>query len=678
MRSYVRAARRILTRPPEDHRATPAALLTVSLIVLSTLTRFALAFHPNTGPIGISDAVAAFALGFLFDAIVAIFVCAPLFSMLMLAPDRWSASRAWRVFVMLLWAAIFYGLTLVAVAEWLFWDEFGGRFNFIAVDYLLYTHEVWQNIRESYPVGTVLLVLALPAFIVTFLLWRRLWTATAAAMPVRRRLAWFAAGMLLVAVLGRYADSDYREFSPRDSANELAGNGAFQFFAANRRNELPFERHYAAIEPARALQITRRELEIADQSPASIFGEGVERLVPARAAPARAPNVVLISIESMGAEFLGSYGNGKGLTPYLDRVAQESLWFSNVYATGNRTVRGLEALTLALPPTPGQSIVRRPKNEGLFTLGSVLEDNDYEVYYAYGGYGYFDNMNAFFGANDYHITDRTDIGRDKIHFANAWGVADEILFDHMLQALDQEHRSRGAKTPFFAHIMTVSNHRPYTYPANRIDIPSGTGRDGAVKYSDYALGRFLENAKRRPWFDNTIFVITADHGANARGTMEIPIDKYRIPLFFYAPGRIAPQKVDRLMSQIDIAPTLLGFTGLSYYSKFFGRDVLRAPPQSDRAFVANYQTLGYMRDGGLVTLQPKRKVRVSRIDADGNIIAALDAPALAEEAAAFYQTASFLFRSGLYRDEEQLPPEKRAGKRALDGTLHAHLERLTK
>jgi phosphoglycerol transferase MdoB-like AlkP superfamily enzyme len=351
-------------------------------------------------------------------------------------------------------------------------------------------------------------------------------------------------------------------------------------------------------------------------------------------------------------------------------VAQQSLWFSNAYSTGNRTVRGLEALTLALPPTPGQSIVRRPKNEGLFTLGSVLEDNDYEVYYAYGGYGYFDNMNAFFGANDYHIIDRSDIPRDRIHFANAWGVADEILFDHMLRVLDKDHRKHGEKTPFFAHIMTVSNHRPYTYPAGSVDIPPGTGRDGAVKYSDFAVGRFLENARSRPWFENTIFVITADHGANARGTMEIPIDKYRIPVFFYAPGRIAPQRVDRLMSQIDIAPTILGFTGLGYYSKFFGRDMLRARPESDRAFVANYQTLGYMRDGTLVTLQPKRKVSISSIDADGRIIAALDQPALAEEAAAFYQTASFLFRSGLYRDEEQLPPEKRAQKRI----EHANLQ----
>jgi phosphoglycerol transferase MdoB-like AlkP superfamily enzyme len=227
--------------------------------------------------------------------------------------------------------------------------------------------------------------------------------------------------------------------------------------------------------------------------------------------------------------------------------------------------------------------------------------------------------------------------------------------------LDRAHAAGGAHKPFFAHIMTVSNHRPYTYPASRIDIPSGTGRDGAVKYSDYAIGRFLEQARGRLWFGDTLFVVTADHGANARGTMEIPVAKYRIPLFVYAPGRIAAGKVDRLMSQIDIAPTLLGFTGLAYYSKFFGHDVLRAPVESDRAFVANYQTLGYLRGDRLVTLQPKRKVHAFRVDGSGNIVAPVEDRAMVEEAAAFYQSASALFRSGLYRDEEQLPPEKRAG-----------------
>ena len=385
---------------------------------------------------------------------------------------------------------------------------------------------------------------------------------------------------------------------------------------------------------------------------------GVERRIrPARAQ--RRLNVVLVSVESLGAEFLGRYGNPADITPNLDRLAAESLWFSRVYATGNRTVRGLEALSLALPPTPGQSIVRRPNNDTLFSLGSVFEDKGYDVLFAYGGYGYFDNMNAFFDANDYRSIDRRGIPSSRIEFENVWGVADEHLFDQVLAEIDAGRAVHPGR-PVFAHVMTTSNHRPYTYPPGRIDIPSGTGREGAVKYSDYALGRFLAQARERPWFDDTVFVITADHGANARGTTRIPVDKYRIPLFVYAPKHVAPRRVDRLMSQIDIAPTLLGLLDFDYYSKFFGRDVLHAPPASDRAFVANYQTLGYIKGEHMALLQPRRKTEVFRVDGKGNIVAAASDAELLREAIAFYSAASHVFRSGLYRDEEQTPPEQRA------------------
>jgi len=367
--------------------------------------------------------------------------------------------------------------------------------------------------------------------------------------------------------------------------------------------------------------------------------------------------VVLVSVESLGAEFLGAYGDPRGLTPNLDRLAHESLWFSAVYATGNRTVRGLEALSLGLPPTPGQSIVRRPNNGMLFSLGSVFEDKGYGTLFAYGGYGYFDNMNAFFEANDYRVVDRRAIPSARIEFENVWGVADEHLFDQVLDEIDREH---AGGRPAFVHVMTTSNHRPYTYPPGRIDIPSGTGREGAVKYSDYAIGRFLAQARQRPWFDDTLFVITADHGASARGTMRIPVDKYLIPLFIYSPKHVAPGRVERLMSQIDIAPTVLGLLDFDYYSKFFGRDVLASPAQSDRAFVGNYQSLGFLQGDRLVVLSPKRKAEVFRTDSRWNPLEPVNDPAALREAIGFYSAASFVFHNGLFRDEEQTPPEQRA------------------
>ena len=195
-----------------------------------------------------------------------------------------------------------------------------------------------------------------------------------------------------------------------------------------------------------------------------------------------------------------------------------------------------------------------------------------------------------------------------------------------------------------------------------MDIPYGIGREGAVKYTYYALGRFIESARTRPWFDDTVFVLTADHGANARGTSRIPVDKYLIPLMVYSPAHVKPRRIDRLMSQIDVPPTVLGLLDVDYYSKFFGRDMLKAPAESDRAFVANYQTLGYLKGDRMVLLAPKRKVEVFQVDGDFKILRPVQDEPAVREAISYYQAASHVFRSGLYRDEEQIAPDKRAAR----------------
>src|SRR5262245_28064560 len=632
-------------------RFTPALLAAACFMAISTATRVALALRADAAfPASAWDWTRIFAYGFGFDLVTAGYLTAPFVLWLALVPNRVARSRAHRLLSLVLLAAMVFAALLLAISEWLFWDEFGSRFNFIAVDYLLYTHEVLGNIWQSYPVGKVLLGLAALAFGCALVLGRTVWQGSGAPLSWRAAAACVAIWAAACAGTLRWVDSDAKNFSARDTVNDLAGNGLYEFFAANHRNELSYDRHYATIPQQEAMAMVRAAL--------GAQGEGTERRITS-AHPERWLNVVLVSAESLGAEFFGSYGNPKGLTPNLDRLAGESLWFSRVYATGNRTVRGMEALSLALPPTPGQSIVRRPNNDMLFSLGSVFEDKGYAAVFAYGGYGYFDNMNAFFDANDYRSVDRRAIPSARVQHETVWGVADEHLFDQVLEEIDREQAAR-AERPFFVHVMTTSNHRPYTYPSGRIDIPSGSGRNGAVKYTDYAIGDFLEKARAKPWFDDTLFVITADHGANARGTTRIPVDKYLIPLFVYAPRHVAPRKVDRLMSQIDISPTVMGLLDSSYYTKFFGRDLLASPPASDRAFVANYQTLGYLARDRMVLLQPRRKTEVFRVDRDKNILAAIDDPQALREAIAFYSIASYVFRSGLYRDEEQTPPSERA------------------
>jgi phosphoglycerol transferase MdoB-like AlkP superfamily enzyme len=252
-------------------------------------------------------------------------------------------------------------------------------------------------------------------------------------------------------------------------------------------------------------------------------------------------------------------------------------------------------------------------------------------------------MNAFFSGNGYTVIDRTALPKPDVHFENIWGVADEDLFTLALRELDARHAH---STPFFAHVMTTSNHRPFTYPPGRIDIPPKSGREGGVKYTDYAIGRFIDQARTKPWFADTVFVIVADHTHNGRGRQELPPAAYHIPMIVYAPGRIAAGRVDTIASQIDVAPTLLALLNFSYDSRFFGQDILSDGRAHQRAFLSNYQTVGYYERGRVVELRPNARVRVV-MAADGRPAPDDDlSRELQEEAISYYQLASQAYHGG--------------------------------
>lgn len=375
---------------------------------------------------------------------------------------------------------------------------------------------------------------------------------------------------------------------------------------------------------------------------------GIERKVTADR-PLKKVNIVLISVESLSAEFLGRFGNTQGLTPELDGLADHGLLFTRLYATGTRTVRGLEALSIGTPPTPGQSIVRRPKNDELENIGEELAEYGWKPYWIYGGYGFFDNMNAYFAANHYRVVDRAEMDAENlpIHNENIWGIADEDLFSLAIVKFDKEH---AAGNRFFAHVMTTSNHRPYTFPENRIDLPQ-KHREGAVKYTDWAIGDFIRRSAGKPWFDNTLFIVTADHTAKAAGKTDLPPDRYHIPMIWYAPALIEPGRMDRLMSQIDVAPTVMGWAGLTYTSRFFGYDMFALEPGRERAFISTYQKLGYLKGGRLVVLDVNRKPQVTVGVAlpTGDPTPGSDQQ-LIDEAVVWYQSASRMFRAGLLRE----------------------------
>ncbi|MGH8214898.1 MAG: LTA synthase family protein, partial [Rhodanobacteraceae bacterium] len=175
--------------------------------------------------------------------------------------------------------------------------------------------------------------------------------------------------------------------------------------------------------------------------------------------------------------------------------------------------------------------------------------------------------------------------------------------------------------------------------------------DGAVKYTDWAIGDFIRRARAKPYFRDTVFVITADHCADSSGKARIPINRYRIPLLIYSPAHIAPRHVERMISQIDIPPTLLGLLHFSYRSRFFGHDVLDLPPERDRAFPSTYQNLGYLRGDRLTVLSPGSEVE--QVKPDPLTGSAVPYPqvdqAEVDQAIAAYQVAYDEFHSGRMR-----------------------------
>lgn len=635
-----------MTSRPSRFAALPFLPYALLFLALASLTRVALALQAGFDKVPLALWPGAFARGLGFDLAVLAWLLAPMLLWAALWPTRWRDTR-WqgglRLAIFFLLAAL---LLFGTLSEWTFWEEFETRFNFIAVDYLVYTHEVIGNIVESYPVVPLLAAVAALAALPTWLFRTHIRATGVPATQAGWRVLYAALAFALPWSAWHLADIDQMQFSGNSYANELAGNGLATFVSAFRRNELDYPRFYATLPAAEAdrilteLGVERKPLTAA-LKPGADEGEAFD---PGRVPLSRPPkNVVLISVESLSARFLGSFGSAAGLTPSLDALARNGLLFSRLYATGTRTVRGLEALSLGTPPIPGQAIVRRPGNEHLATLGEILRRHGYETLFLYGGYGYFDNMNAYFAGNDYRVVDRTGFPKDSVGFENVWGVADEFLYDNSLVQLDRAHASG---KPFLAHIMTTSNHRPYTYPDGRIDIPSPGKREGAVKYTDYAIGHFIGQARGKPWFDDTLFVIVADHCASAAGKTKLPVAGYHIPLILYAPALLKPGRDDRLVSQIDIPPTLLDMLGLPGDDHFFGQSVFEQRDDSRRAFISNYQELGYLKADRLVVLGPKQRIDTFAIDADGNATPAAPDPRLRDEAVAYYQTAFRAFKQG--------------------------------
>lgn len=627
-------------------------------LLLSFLIRVALLIWSSKDvDLNLFYIIRAFFTGFLYDlAIGSLFLF--LYGIyLLFFPKRWIGSVFDRCFTYFYLTLIFIIIYFSLLAEIPFWDEFGVRFNFIAVDYLIYTYEVVENINQSYPLPVIALVLVGLIVSTIFIFKKRniFKNTFSDKCPISNRIQYILPFVIIAVALGFVMKNKQADFSNNLVVNELGKNGAFSFVSAFKSNELDYETFYPKLPDKEAYAVVKKSLLQEDQNYVSSQFDDISRATKGN--QEQDPNIILIAIESFSADFLSTFGNKDNLTPNYEKLANESMFFTNLYATGTRTVRGMEALTLSVPPTPGNSIVRRPNNDNLFSVSSIVQSKNYQPYFIYGGDGYFDNMNNFFGGQGFDIVDRDrgnplsdniktqrfKIEDKEVSFENAWGICDEDLYKQSIKYAD---KSAKANKPFFQFVMTTSNHKPYTFPAGKIDLPQGE-RNGAVKYTDHALGKFINDAKSKPWFKNTVFVIVADHCASSAGKWEINIAKHHIPAIIYNLHQ-KPEKIERLTSQIDVMPTLFGYLGWNYNTSLYGKDINQTKIGDERAFIGNYRTLGMLKGNIFTQIDDRKRVKqfvVSGADRSLSEVKAKNNDQVAETIS-YYQTASERFKNG--------------------------------
>jgi phosphoglycerol transferase MdoB-like AlkP superfamily enzyme len=615
--------------------------------------------------------VLAFLSGLWRDLLVGIWLTLPLLAWVVLAPARRFQNRWHRFFFWSVCLMFWFGQTFVLFVEYYFFEEFRSRFNTVAVDYLQYPREVFVNIWVSYHVGVVLCV-CLATAIAWVGLARKLF-AGAWQHPSSRKsallhlagtttiVAFLAPVAFIGASLAGVINSPFNLKGARVSTdrtlNEVANNGYLAFFAAALTHNLDYAAFYKTLPRAEAYQRVRRLLA----QPGAQFSaesDSIRRQVPGDPARPRL-NLVIFLEESFGSEFWGCLGRKDSLTPEMDKLAaREGMLFTNLYACGNRTVRGMEGVLSSFPPLPGDSIVKRNLSDHVETIARLLKRDDYATLFLYGGHGVFDGMRSFALRNAY---DRFIEQKHFEHptFTTIWGVCDEDLYARSIEEFRELSQSG---RPFFATVLTVSNHKPYIYPKGRIpEDPGQKRRENAVKYCDYALGEFFRAARKEAFWTNTIFAVVADHGARVYGSQSIPIHSYEIPLLIVGPAVVkAPTQVGQLGGSLDVAPTLLGQIGRPYETVFFGQDLLKCPPQEGRAWLNHNRDVGLLAADRLVVLGLMKSQEFYAGDPKLAEMKPLNAfGALEEEVArnamAVYQVADDLYMHQRYRIDSPNP-----------------------
>lgn len=527
----------------------------------------------------------------------------------LLLPAGWVRRRSVHV-MFAAWLTLALALPfMLELATPPFMAEYGLRPNRLFIEYLAYPKEVASTLIKGHPLALLLATL-LDALVLWFgFRWIRTLLRHHPPMSGGWGVRCVAAVVIVfMTALGIRSTLGHRPMNPAlvafssdATVNSLPLNSFYSVAYAVRdwMRRDPGSRIYDATTPDDAVAAAMRE-EVARAGGELVSGNlPLEVRWPA-VHQGKPRNLVIVLEESLGAQFIGSLG-GLPLSPNYDRLVQEGWAFERLYATGTRSVRGIEAVVSGYTPTPSLAVVKRPKSQqDFFTLASLLHRHGYDTTFYYGGESHFDNMRGFFLGNGFtRVIDENDYPDPD--FRGSWGVSDEDLF----RRADAEFRAlHAAGKPFFGFVFTSSNHDPFEFPDGRIALyeqPKAT-RNNAAKYADHALGVFFELARHSEYWADTVFLVVADHDSRALGQSLVPVDNFHIPGLIL--GADIPARRDgRLVSQIDLPPTLLSLIGIDDPTPMLGQDLNR-DNTGGRVLMQYDNNFAWMSDEGVTILRP--------------------------------------------------------------------------
>lgn len=515
----------------------------------------------------------------------------------------WLGHRRWAAAVTAWWFRGWWLLfVLLELSTPQFIQEYDTRPNRLYVEYLSSPHEVGSMLWHGYK---GVLAFALVGMVLLGWLGFRILRTRLVDAPIRLRWRLLLSAVMFVPLfLAARGTLDHRPlnasmvaFSDDAMVNTLPLNSLYSVINAVRgmRDERSSASLYGAMPEAQMQQLVRQASGL--DGPMLDPAHPSWHLQRASLQTSRPLNLVIIVEESLGAQYIGTLG-GEKLSPRFDALAKQGWLLARTYATGTRSVRGLEAITTGFLPTPAEAVLKLPRSQrGFFSLAGLLGDFGYHSRFIYGGEAHFDNMKSFFLGNGFNEVIDQSVFEIKPTFVGSWGASDEDMFNELHHRL----MSDGAQ-PQFTLAFSVSNHTPWQYPAGRIHAsePAASVQNTA-RYADWAIGDFFAKAKQSPYWDHTVFLIVADHDSRVFGASLVPVKHFHIPALILGPD-VPARRDEHIVSQVDLAPTLLSLIGISSVQPMLGSDLTQRYP--GRAIMQYEDNYGYLRGDQLLVLQP--------------------------------------------------------------------------